>query len=168
MTTPTLPAQTPTAHPPSTAPVAAAGAGHDDAAALVQLVHLHAQLQVSDGLDVLWRADFPQDPYTIDAWYPPGTDGRRGLESVLVWFQTVGTLVKHGLLDPAIARDVARADLVWARIGPMAVAERGRTGDDEMWAGFQLLAKLHATETAETAAGSPGGAIELEADGPGD
>ena len=164
MTTPTLPAQNPTAETPSMAPVAA-GAGHDDAAALVQLVHLHAQLQVSDGLDVLWRADFPQDPYTIDAWYPPGTDGRRGLESVLVWFQTVGTLVKHGLLDPAIARDVARADLVWARIGPMAVAERGRTGDDEMWAGFQLLAKVHAAETAAAASGgSPGGAIELEAD----
>ena len=157
MTTPTLPAQS-----PSLAPVAA-GPSHDDAVALVQLVHLHAQLQVSDGLDVLWRSDFPQDPYTIDAWYPPGTDGRRGLESVLVWFQTVGTLVKHGLLDPAIARDVARADLVWARIGPMAVAERGRTGDDEMWGGFQLLAKLHATETA--AAGGAAGAIELGADG---
>lgn len=159
MTTPTLPAQTPSA--PTLAPVA--GPSHDDAAALVQLVHLHAQLQVSDGLDVVWRPDFPQDPYTIDAWYPPGTDGRRGLESVLVWFQTVGTLVKHGLLDPAIARDVARADLVWARIGPMANAERGRTGDDEMWGGFELLAKLHAAETA--AAGGQGGTIELEADG---
>ena len=164
MTTPTLPAQTPSA--PTLAPVAAPGASQDDAAALVRLVHLRAQLQVSDGLDVLWRPDFPQDTYTIDAWYPPGTDGRRGLESVLVWFDTVGTLVKHGLLDPAIARDVARADLVWARIGPMAVAERGRTGDDEMWGGFQLLAKLHATETA--AADRAAGAIELEADVPGD
>jgi hypothetical protein len=165
MTTPTLPTQTPSA--PTLAPVTAvAGPSHDDAAALVQLVHLHAQLQVSDGLDVVWRPDFPQDPYTIDAWYPPGTDGRRGLESVLVWFQTVGTLVKHGLLDPAIARDVARADLVWARIGPMAVAERGHTGDDEMWGGFQLLAKLHATETA--AADRAAGAIDLEAAGPGD
>ena len=161
MTTPTLPSQTPSAQTPALAP--AAGAAHDDATALVQLVHLHAQLQVSDGLDVLWRSDFPQDPYTIDAWYPPGTDGRRGLESVLVWFQTVGTLVKHGLLDPAIARDVARADRVWARIGPMAVAERGRTGDDEMWGGFQLLAKMHAVETA--AGGGSSGVIELGSGG---
>jgi len=158
MTTPTLPTQT-----PSLAPVSATAPSHDDAAALVQLAHLHAQLQVSDGLDVLWRPDFPQDPYTIDAWYPPGTDGRRGLESVLVWFQTVGTLVKHGLLDPAIARDMARADLVWARIGPMANAERGRTGDEELWGGFQLLATMHAAETA--ASGGATGAIELEADG---
>ena len=55
---------------------------------------------------------------------------------------------------------------MWARIGTMAVTERGRTGDDEMWGGFQLLAKLHATETA--AADRVAGAIELEADGPRD
>ena len=159
MTTPTLPAQTSTAAP------ATPGPSRDDATALVQLVHLHAQLQVSDGLDVLWRPDFPNDPYTIDAWYPPGTDGRRGLESVLVWFQTVGTLVKHGLLDSSIARDIARADLVWARIGPMAVAERGRTGDDEMWSGFQLLARLHAA--ASSAGDDTGTTIDLEAGSPG-
>lgn len=120
------------------------GPDRDDATALIQLANLHAQLQVSAGLDVLWRADFPTDPYTIDAWFAPGTDGRRGLEAVLVWFQTVGTLVKHDLLDAAICRDFARADLVWARIAPMAMAERRTTGDDTMWANFELLAAKHA------------------------
>ena len=112
----------------------------DDGAALIQLAHLHAQLQVSAGLDVLWREDFPTDPYTIDAWYALGTDGRRGLEAVLLWFQTMGTLVKHGLLHAELCEDWARADLVWARIGPMAMSERIRTGDETLWANFEHLA----------------------------
>jgi hypothetical protein len=136
MTTQSLPQQTNTAR--------ATGPSRDDATALIQLANLHAQLQVSAGLDVLWRADFPTDPYTIDAWFAPGTDGRRGLEAVLVWFQAVGTLVKHRLLDADLCRDWARADLVWARIGPMAIAERARTGDETMWANFELLAATHA------------------------
>ena len=129
------------------------GATRDDGAALIQLATLHAQLQVSAGLNVLWRSDFPNDPYTIDAWFAPGTDGRRGLEAVLAYFQTVGTLVRHGLLDPALCRDFARADLVWARIGPMALAERTRTGDETLWANFELLAAAHA---------STGRSIELD------
>ena len=116
----------------------------EDGASLVQLVTLHAQLNVSAGLDVLWRQDFPSDPYTIDTWFAPGTDGRHGLEAVLLWFQTVGTLVRHGLLHPELARDIARADLVWARISPMAMAERSRTGDETMWGGFEHLARMHA------------------------
>ena len=110
----------------------------------MQLATLHAQLQVGAGLDVLWRSDFPADPYTIDTWFAPGTEGRRGLEAVLLWFQTVGTLVRHGLLHPELARDIARADLVWARISPMAMAERSRTGDERLWANFEHLAKTHA------------------------
>lgn len=61
-----------------------------------------------------------------------------------MWFQAVGTLVKHRLLDADLCRDRARADLVWARIGPMAIAERARTGDETMWANFELLAATHA------------------------
>jgi hypothetical protein len=63
---------------PSPNTARATGPSRDDATALIQLANLHAQLQVSAGLDVLWRADFPTDPYTIDAWFAPGTDGRRG------------------------------------------------------------------------------------------
>jgi hypothetical protein len=129
---------------PPTMSASATGPSRDDAAALIQLATLHAQLQVSAGLDVLWRSDFPTDPYTIDAWFAPGTDGRRGLEAVLVWFQTVGTLVRHGLLDAELCRDFARADLVWERIGAMAIAQRARTGDDTMWANFEHLAASHA------------------------
>jgi hypothetical protein len=136
MTTQSLPQQT--------GPRRAGGPDRDDATALIQLANLHAQLNVSAGLDVLWRADFPTDPYTIDAWFAAGTDGRRGLEAVLVWFQTVGTLVKHHLLDAPLCRDWARADLVWGRIAPMALAERSRTGDETMWANFELLAAMHA------------------------
>ena len=133
--------QSPEQRPAEARPAASA---RDDASALIQLATLHAQLQVSAGLDVLWRSDFPNDPYTIDAWFAPGTDGRRGLEAVLSFFQTVGTLVRHDLIDPAVCRDFARADLVWARIGPMALAERSRTGDETMWANFELLAAAHA------------------------
>ena len=141
MTTQSLPQQTST--------IGTGGPARDDAATLIHLAHLHATLQVSAGLDVLWRDDFPSDSYTIDAWFAPGTDGRRGLEGVLVWFQTVGTLVKHGLLDPELCRDWARADLAWARIAPLAAADRARTGDETMWANFQRLAAAQAPPDTE-------------------
>ena len=73
---------------PPTMSTSATGPSRDDAAALIQLATLHAQLQVSAGLDVLWRSDFPTDPYTIDAWFAPGTDGRRGLEGSLCGART--------------------------------------------------------------------------------
>jgi hypothetical protein len=134
MTTPTVPTQV-------TAPVVSTGATREDAATMLQLARLAAEMKVGAGMDVLWHEDFPTDPHKIDERFPLGSKGRRGLESVCAWFETVGTLVKHGLFDRDLCADWLSVPAVWDRIRPMALGERAKVGDDQLWENFELLAE---------------------------
>jgi hypothetical protein len=133
MTTPTLPSQ-------ATAPVVANGT-REDAATLLQLARLAAEMNVGAGMDVLWHDDFPTEAHKIEERFPFGSQGRRGLDALCVWYDTVGTLVKNGLFDRDLCSDWLSVTVIWDRIKPMVLGERAKVGDPLLWQNFELLAE---------------------------
>jgi hypothetical protein len=134
MTTPTVPTQ-------ATALVVATGATREDAHTMLQLARLAAEMKVGAGMDVLWHDDFPSNAAKLNERFPIGSKGRRYLDSLCYWYETVGTLVKNGLFDRGLCSDWLNVTMVWDRIRPMVDSERATTGDVRLWENFELLAE---------------------------
>jgi hypothetical protein len=108
---------------------------------MVQLARLAAELDVGDGMAVLWHDDFPVDMQKIDERFPLGSRGRLHLDALCVWYDTVGTLVKNGLFDRGLCDDWLSVTSVWDRIRTLALGERAKIGDPRLWANFEFLAE---------------------------
>ena len=65
--------------------------------------------------------------------------------NVLRWHETVGTLVKQGLLDRGLVLDWLWVAGVWEQCRAIALSHRVETGSDAMWENFEALA---ASQTA--------------------
>jgi hypothetical protein len=60
--------------------------------------------------------------------------------SVLKWYETVGTLVKQGLLDRGLIHDWLWVAGVWDTCRGIAMGQREESGVAEMWENFEALA----------------------------
>ena len=53
----------------------------------------------------IWSESFISDPKEFFDKYPPGTDEWNYVGGVAAWYETIGTLWKHGLLDEDLLFD---------------------------------------------------------------
>jgi hypothetical protein len=65
------------------------------------------------------------------------------VRKMLGFGETVGTLVKHGVLDRGLVVDLWWVDGMWSRVGPAALAERARHGEPRLYENFEALATGH-------------------------
>ena len=63
------------------------------------------------------------------------------VQTVLVWHETIGTLVKNHLLDRELIYDWLWVSGSWNRVGPAALAAREKAGVPELFENFEELAK---------------------------
>jgi hypothetical protein len=59
---------------------------------------------------------------------------------MLSFFETLGTLVKHGILDKDLVMDLWWVAGTWARVGPAALRERARLGEPRLYENYEALA----------------------------
>ncbi len=53
--------------------------------------------------------------------------------------ETIGALVKHGVLNRDLVLDIFWADGVWALVGPSALRARASAGDPRLYENFEAL-----------------------------
>ena len=63
------------------------------------------------------------------------------IQTVLVWNETIGTLVKNHLLDRDLVYDWLWVAGAWDRVAPAALEAREQAGVPELFANFEELAK---------------------------
>jgi hypothetical protein len=63
-----------------------------------------------------------------------------GIQPLLVYYETIGTLVKNGLLDRDLVLDWLWVSGAWERIGPAALRAREKAGAPELWENAEALA----------------------------
>lgn len=103
----------------------------DDATLIVQLAQWGAMMSVEDAFGVVFEDDF--DPETA-------TTNDDAVRKVLYFNETVGTLVKNGLLDGALVLDWLWVAGAWDRVGPAALKARERFGP-ALYENFEALAR---------------------------
>jgi hypothetical protein len=105
---------------------------HEDATLMVQLAQWGTSIGIGDALPHLLSEDF--DPATADVL----TDGH--VRTVLSFGESIGTLVKHDLLDRGLVHDWLWIEGMWARVGPAAKRQRDAVGEPRLYENFQALA----------------------------
>ena len=106
-------------------------ATREDATLLVELAKLGTMMDYGPAARAVFADDF--DPDTADVGDP-------AVQTLLVFFETVGTLVKNGLLDRDLTYDWLWASGVWAKVGPAAERAREKAGVPQLYENFEALA----------------------------
>ena|SRR5579862_2562196 len=105
-------------------------ATREDASLLLQVLRWGAE----SGLDESMRAIFAP---TFDPAANPMDDPHVG--RVLAYCETVGTLVKHGLLDRELVVDLIWVEGLWARVGRAGLAIREAANEPRLYENFEAL-----------------------------
>jgi hypothetical protein len=103
----------------------------EDAALIVELAKWGAMIGLADASRTIFSDDF--DSESAEALDPH-------VQTVLVFHETVGTLVKNKLLDRELVLDWLWVSGAWARVRPAALEARAHAGVDQLWENFEALA----------------------------
>ena len=104
----------------------------EDATLIVELAKWGAMIGLPDASRKIYADDFdPARAHVLDA----------EVQTVLVWHETVATLVKNELLDRELVYDWLWVSGAWNRVGPAALAAREEAGVPELMENFEALAQ---------------------------
>jgi len=104
---------------------------HDDAVLMVELAKWGAMIGLPEASMKIYADDF--DPDGVEANDP-------AVQTHLFFNETVGTLVKNGLLDRDLVYDWLWVTGTWDRVGPAAKRAREKAGVAQMFENFEALA----------------------------
>jgi len=104
---------------------------HEDAVLIVELAKWGAMIDLGEASRTVESDDFAPD--TADA-------RDTAVHTMLNFYETVGTLVKNGLLDGDLVRDWLWVKGAWAKVGPAALRAREATGEPKLLENFEALA----------------------------
>jgi hypothetical protein len=107
-------------------------ATYDDAGLLMQIVSWGTEMGIDDAGQAIFANDFDAKLATVND-LPVG--------KMLSFFETIATLVKHGVLDKELVLDLFWISGTWARVGPAALRERERIGEPRLYENYEALAK---------------------------
>lgn len=114
----------------------------EDAQLVVQLAQLGTQMADPRARGFIWGESFVSDAKEFFETYPPGTDEWNYVGGVAAWYETIGTLWKHGLINEELLFDWLYVMGVWERLGPILVAMRESA--PTLWANFEAMAEAQA------------------------
>jgi hypothetical protein len=103
----------------------------EDAQLLVQLAQWGATMGLEESTSQLFEEGY--DPRTA-------TSQDRNVRTVLMFGETVGTLVKNDLLDRALVLDWLWVSGLWERVAPAVQRDRERFGEPRLGENFEALA----------------------------
>jgi len=116
--------------------------GYEDARLLVHLAEWHSAAGVPAALRWLWSDDYVADYGAFVERYPPGSDRDDMVVRVCDYFETVGALHKHGLLNEDLLFDWLPISRTWDRVRAYVLGQR-QAGDAGAWSNFEALAAAH-------------------------
>lgn len=107
-------------------------ATHEDAVLMVELAKWGAMIGLGEASQELFADDF--DPDAADL-------SNSSVHTMLVHGETIGTLVKNGLIDRDLIYDWLWVAGTWARVAPAAKRLREQAGEPRLYANYEALAE---------------------------
>jgi hypothetical protein len=105
-------------------------ATYDDASLVVSLLRWGTEMKLDEAYNTIFSPDFVADE--IDP-------GNLSVNKILYFGETIGALVKHGVLDRDLMLDIFWADGVWPLVGPSALRAREAANDPRLYENFEAL-----------------------------
>jgi len=105
-------------------------ATYEDAALLVQLLRLNAEMGLEEAMSAVFQPTFDAETASMDD---------PNVRKILFFGEAVGAMVKHNVLDPDLIRDVYWFDGLWSRVAPHALAARAEENEPSLYENFEAL-----------------------------
>jgi hypothetical protein len=105
---------------------------NDDAQLMVSLAQWGTSLGLQTVMPAIFGEDF--DPGSADAM------DDEAVRTVLIYGESIATLVKHGLLSSELVHDWLWVEGLWSRVGPAAQRARDKFGEPRLYENFEALA----------------------------
>jgi hypothetical protein len=102
----------------------------EDAQLMLQIAQWGTSLGATDAMSQILSEDF--DPYEADANEPP-------VAKILMFCETIGTLIKRDLISKELVEDWLWIDGLWARVGPAAVKQREKLEESRLYENFEAM-----------------------------
>ena len=109
---------------------------YEDADIMLRLV----QAWPVEASDWIWSEEFVPDQAESEAKRAGGGEAFGNIRAILNWYETIGTLYKHGLINEELLFDWLAIDAVWERVKSYALAWREETGEPRMYENFEAMA----------------------------
>ncbi len=109
----------------------------EDAQLMLQIAQWGTSLGVNDAMVQVFSEEF--DPYEADATEP-------NANKILIFCETIGTLVKRDLLSKELVDDWLWIDGLWGRVGPAAVKYRDKQEEERLFANFEAMTSENAPD----------------------
>jgi hypothetical protein len=106
-------------------------ANNKDAALVIQILRWGAEIGLDEATHEIFAEGFDPEFATADD---------KAVRTMLVFGETVATLVKHKTLDKDLVEDLWWVDGAWARVGSAAKKARERLGEPRLYENFEALA----------------------------
>jgi hypothetical protein len=97
---------------------------------MLQLLRWSTEMNIDEAYSVIFDPEF--DPNATDTGNP--VVGR-----ILMLGETIGAMVKHGVLNRDLVLDIFWADGIWKLVGPSALKVRESAGDARLYENFEAL-----------------------------
>jgi hypothetical protein len=117
---------------------------YQDATILLQLAELGNSSGLREAFKWMMSDKFVSDYAEFIRQYPPGSEEHARASDICGWFETVGAIYKHGLLNADLLFDWIAVSLVWDRIQNFARGERERFGSPSIYENFEAMAQADA------------------------
>ena len=109
----------------------------EDATLIVELAKWGSMIGLPEASRTIFADDFDRD--SAEALDPQ-------VQTILVFHETVGTLVKNDLLDRELVLDWLWVAGAWDRVSAAALEARAHAGVPELWENFEALAGLQGSD----------------------
>jgi hypothetical protein len=120
-----------------------AGATYQDAMLMLQLAQWASTSGTPEAQNWLWSDKFIPEYAEFLVEYPSGSEGQLKVAKICGYFETLGTLYKHGLFNEDLLFDWMAVSMVWDRVKGIALGIRQETGNPRMYENFEALAKAN-------------------------
>jgi hypothetical protein len=106
-------------------------ATREDAMMMIELAKWGAMIDLGKASEVIYA----------DGFNPDNFEARdEAIQTTLVYYETIGTLVKNDLLDRGLVYDWLWVKGAWDRVGPIATRAREAMGVENLYENFEALA----------------------------
>jgi hypothetical protein len=106
-------------------------ATYEDANLIVELLRWGTEMGFESAVEVVFSDSFDADDGSVDT---------PEVRKVLYFGETLGTLVKHDVLDRGLLTDLLWIDGIWSKVGAHARFARERNNQPALYENFEALA----------------------------
>jgi len=131
-------------------------ATHQDATLMVQLAQWGATVGLPEATNWLWGDQFVPDYAEFVKKHPQGSEGSLRAAKICGFFETLGTLHKHGLINEDLLFDWMAVSAVWDKIKSYALGVRQAAGNPRLYENFEAVAKANVAYDAKLPKRHPG------------